>query len=173
MKKLTFFLMMVCFLIGIGGGFLLHLDSIDTADEQVDQLADAYYSVPLPEANVPDDSLSEQEIVTQYQSSYSSLMAEADHRIRQLASEAQNEYMNKVQNQEDVSYSYFFSKYNSAANRLEESTDQAFATIHKQMKNQLQSQGYSSQPAQEMKSDYEQTKKQWRSDLLQEVKAAF
>ncbi|MCA0971500.1 hypothetical protein LCM20_12915 [Halobacillus litoralis] len=172
MKKLTIALMMFMFIVGIAAGFLLHLTSIDTADEQVDQIADQSYALSLPEQESV-EALSEQDIVRSYQSSYSSLVSDAGQRIQSLASEAQQEYVTKMNNQEDVSYSYFFSKYSSAANRLEKTTDEAFAVIHDQMSQQLESSGYPSHAAEELKKDYEQTKKQWRSTWLDEVQAAF
>ena len=176
MKKFALFLVVVLFIAAGYAGYLFFFKSYDTADQEVDQLADEQYEINLPDSSGPEEGKSEptqDQIVQSYQSSYQSLMASAEERVNQLASQAQGEYMSKRQNGEDVSYSYFFNKYNSAADRLEETTDQAFERIYKDMNQSLETHDYATAEADQLQQDYEQTKKQWRTTLLQKVKESL
>ncbi len=167
MKKILLLFMVV--IIAIGGYFtyVFFIKSHDTADEEVDQLADEAYEIILPDDS-GEGQMNPAERIASYETSYEQLINEAERRMDEIVTEAQKEYVTKKQNGEDISFSYFFGKYNSAADRLETSTDEGFQTIHKSVKADI-----GTEKAKDLKEEYKQTKKQWRANLLAEVKESF
>ncbi|MGP4068801.1 hypothetical protein [Halobacillus sp. B29] len=167
MKKILLLFMVV--VIAIGGYFtyVFFMQSHDTADEEVDQLADETYEIILPDDSA-EGKMNPAERIASYETSYEQLIDEAERRMDEIVTEAQKEYVTKKQNGEDISFSYFFSKYNSAADRLEASTDEGFQTIHESVKKHI-----GAEKATDLKEEYRQKKKQWRANLLAEVKESF
>ncbi|SFF67678.1 hypothetical protein SAMN05216353_10564 [Halobacillus alkaliphilus] len=168
MKKIL--LLFVVVIIAIGGyfGYMFFIKSHDTADEEVDQLADEAYEIFLPNDSAEGQQMNPAERIESYETSYEQLIHEAERRMDEIVTEAQKEYVTKKQNGEDISFSYFFSKYNSAADRLEASTDEGFQTIHESVKENI-----GAKKATDLKEEFRQTKKQWRANLLAEVKGSF
>jgi|GEM_PF-4070189 len=167
MKKILLLFMAV--LIAIGGYFVyvFFIQSHDIADEEVDQLADEAYEIILPDDSA-EGKMNPAERIASYETSYEQLIQEAERRMDEIVTEAHKEYVTKKQNGEDISFSYFFSKYNSAADRLEASTDEGFYTIHESVKEDI-----GAEKATDLNEEYRQTKKQWRANLLAEVKESF
>ncbi|MCA1011264.1 hypothetical protein [Halobacillus halophilus] len=167
MKKILLLFMVVIITIGGYFTYVFFIKSHDTADEEVDQLADEAYEVNLPD-NSTEGQINPAERMAFYETSYEQLIKEAERRMDEIVTEAQKEYVTKKQNGEDISFSYFFSKYNSAADRLETNTDKGFQTIHEHVKENI-----GEEKAIDLKEEYIQTKKQWRADLLAEVQQSF
>ncbi|MGP4077738.1 hypothetical protein [Halobacillus sp. K22] len=167
MRKILVLFLVVMVAIGGYFAYVFFIKSHDTADEEVDQLADEAYEIILPD-NSAEGQMNPAERIESYETSYEQLINEAERRMDEIVTEAQKEYVTKKQNGEDISFSYFFSKYNSAADRLEANTDEGFQTIHESVKEDM-----GSKKATDLKEEYRQTKKQWRANLLSEVKDSF
>ncbi|ARI76509.1 hypothetical protein [Halobacillus mangrovi] len=172
MKKIALFLVVVLLILAGYIGYLFFFKTYDTADKEVDQLAEGEYKLSLPQ-ETGSSALSAEEIIEPYRTTYKELIGEAENRIDGIVSEAEEEFVEKKQSGEDISYSYFFNKYNSAADRLEASTDEAFEEIYKPLKAQLEEQGYKSEAAEDLKREYQKTKKGWRASLMQSAKESF
>ncbi|MGI8315492.1 hypothetical protein [Halobacillus mangrovi] len=172
MKKAALILVVVLLILAGYIGYLFFFKTYDTADQEVDQLAEGDYKLSLPQ-DTGSSSFSEEEIVEPYRKTYKELIGEAESRIDGIVSEAEKEFVEKKQSGEDISYSYFFNKYTSAADRLEASTDEAFEEIYKPMKTRLEEQGYESEAAEDLKREYQETKKGWRDSLMRSAKESF
>lgn len=105
-------------------------------------------------------------IISKYQPAFIDLESQADSKLNNLLSYAFSEYQEKKSNGEDISYFYFYSKYNGAAKRLEASTDNSFSYIYNALVKDLESSGYGVDEAEPIKNHYLSMKKQKRSALM-------
>jgi ribosomal protein S17E len=105
-------------------------------------------------------------ILEKYQRSFKDLEGQADGKLNSLLSHAYSEYQTKKSKSEDVSYFYFYSKYNGAAKTLEASTDNSFYYIYNSLVKELEKYGFSSKEAKPIKDHYLSLKKQRRSSLM-------
>lgn len=105
-------------------------------------------------------------ILEKYQPAFNDLQAQADGKLNALLSYAFSEYQTKKSNGDEISYFYFYSKYNGAAKKLEASTDQSFDYIYNSLVKELEKNGYSSNEAKSIKDHYQNLKKQRRSALM-------
>ncbi|MFF2447345.1 hypothetical protein ACFVSW_09570 [Neobacillus sp. NPDC058068] len=105
-------------------------------------------------------------ILEKYQPAFNDLQAQADDKLNSLLSYAFNEYQSKKSNGDEISYFYFYSKYNGAAKKLEASTDHSFDYIYNALVKELEKNGYSSNDAKSIKDHYVNLKKQRRSSLM-------
>lgn len=112
-------------------------------------------------------------IIARYQLSFKNLENQADGKINTLMSYAFSEYQTKKANGEDISYFYFYSKYNGAAKKLEANTDASFNYIYGALVKDLENSGYSASAAQPLKDQYMSLKKERRSALLNKAMAHF
>lgn len=117
--------------------------------------------------------LTESAIIGKYQQVFGGLENQANAKIDALLSYAVDEYKQKKANGEKISYFYFYSKYNSAANNLEAGTDQSFNYIYNAMVKDLTASGYSAGDAQPIKDQYNSLKEQRRSALLNKAISRF
>ncbi|WP_223595294.1 hypothetical protein [Neobacillus bataviensis] len=112
-------------------------------------------------------------IIGKYQASFNDLEGQADSKLNNLLSYAMSEYQEKKANGEDISYFYFYSKYNSAAKSLEASTDNSFYYIYNTLVKELENYGYSADEAKPIKNHYVSLKKQKRSALMDKAVGAL
>jgi ABC-type cobalt transport system substrate-binding protein len=105
-------------------------------------------------------------IIKKYTPTFSSLESQAEGKIDSLLSHAYAEYQTKKANNEDISYFYFYSKYNSSAKQLEAGTDATFNLIYNAMVKELKSAGYSEAEAKSVKDHYNSVKGERRSSIL-------
>ncbi|WHY86266.1 hypothetical protein QNH39_27500 [Neobacillus novalis] len=110
-------------------------------------------------------------ILEKYQPAFHDLQAQADGKLNALLSYAFSEYQTKKSNGDEISYFYFYSKYNGAAKKLEASTDQSFDYIYNALVKELEKNGYSSNEAKSIKDHYQNLKKQRRSALMDKAVA--
>lgn len=110
-------------------------------------------------------------ILEKYQPAFNDLQTQADGKLNALLSYAFSEYQTKKSNGDEVSYFYFYSKYNGAAKKLEASTDQSFDYIYNALVKELEKNGYSSNEAKSIKDHYQNLKKQRRSALMDKAVA--
>ncbi|MFJ5717098.1 hypothetical protein [Neobacillus sp. NPDC093127] len=110
-------------------------------------------------------------ILEKYQPAFNDLQAQADGKLNALLSYAFSEYQTKKSNGDEISYFYFYSKYNGAAKKLEASTDQSFDYIYNALVKELEKNGYSSNEAKSIKDHYQNLKKQRRSALMDKAVA--
>ncbi|NKE04689.1 hypothetical protein [Mesobacillus selenatarsenatis] len=114
-----------------------------------------------------------EQIAAKYEPSFLELEAQANEKIDALVGHAIGEYVAKKKNGEEVSYFYFYSKYNTAGKILERNTDGAFNYVYKALVKELKDNGYNSSAAQQYKTAYETAKKQRRAALINKAKAAL
>jgi hypothetical protein len=112
-------------------------------------------------------------IIERYQPAFKNLESQADGKINTLLSYAFDEYQTKKANGEEISFFYFYSKYNSAAKKLEAGTDASFNYIYVSLVNDLEKAGYSASEAQPVKDQYTSMKKERRSALLNKAMSHF
>lgn len=112
-------------------------------------------------------------IIAKYQPAFQELQSQADSKLNTLLSYAFSEYQAKQANGEDISYFYFYNKYNSAAKKLEASTDASFNYIYNALVKELKNYGYSGNEAKPIKEQYVSTKKQTRAALMDQAMAAL
>ena len=108
-------------------------------------------------------------IKKKYRPTFEDLASQADSKINNLLSRAISEYNEKNNNGEDVSFGYFYSKYNDAGKSLEEKTDVAFEIAYEALENDLVKNGFSASHAKEFREAYEQEKSKRRSALLKKA----
>ena len=112
-------------------------------------------------------------IKSKYEPVFESLEAQANSKINHLAAKAFNEYIDKKQNKEQVSYGYFYNKYTSAAETLESNTDSAFDMVYSALQKDLKENGYSPSHASSFKEQYEKTKTERKNALLKKATSAL
>ncbi|MDN3017764.1 hypothetical protein PH210_16315 [Paenibacillus sp. BSR1-1] len=112
-------------------------------------------------------------IIAKYQPAFQDLEDQAASKLSNLLSYAMSEYQEKKASGEDVSYFYFYSKYNGAAKRLEASTDNSFYYIYNALVKELGNYGYSADEAKPIKNHYVSLKKQKRSALMDKAVGAL
>ncbi|KAB8126361.1 hypothetical protein F9U64_20055 [Gracilibacillus oryzae] len=108
-------------------------------------------------------------IVAKYEPAFTSLQSQAEVRLNELVSYAYSEYSNKKQSGDNVSYTYLFQKYQSAAARLEANTDAVFNQIYNQLVSELESNGYTESEAQTVYDTYQSLKKARENQLMQQA----
>jgi hypothetical protein len=119
---------------------------------------------PTQQEKITADSIKEK-----YRPSFASLQQQANAKINALIAHAFAEYQAKKANNEKISFSQFYSKYNTAAKELEAKTDAAFETIYHALEADLKKHGFSTSYAQEFRDAYEQEKKNRRSALIKKA----
>jgi hypothetical protein len=105
-------------------------------------------------------------IKASYSASFDNLQAQAEARLSSLVGRAASEYKTKKANGEEISYSYFYNKYTSAANGLEAKTDAAFNSLYSALQSDLKKHGHDPSAGSEFKERYENMKKAQRSALI-------
>lgn len=121
--------------------------------------------------NMPTHSA--EEVKGKYRQSFESLEVQANNKLNNLIARAYDEYTEKKNNGESISYSYFYSKYKNALDALEAQTDKAFLTIYDTLINDLTSLGYDPAKATVFKEEYERTKNSQKHVLLQRIMEHF
>lgn len=105
-------------------------------------------------------------IKEKYRPSFESLESQANGKISALMGRAYSEYMEKKANGEEISVSYFLTKYKTAGEALEAKTDQAFEQVYGALQNELKSNGFDPNEVADVRSAYEAAKKERRNKLL-------
>jgi hypothetical protein len=113
------------------------------------------------------------QIAAKYEPTFQQLEAQANGKIDALVGHAFSEYSAKKQNGEEVSYFYFYSKYNTAGKILERKTDSTFNFVYSALVDELNDNGYDSTEAKKYKTAYEAAKKERRSALMNKAKSAL
>lgn len=105
------------------------------------------------------------DIKAKYQPTLSGLEADANAKIGGLINVAKNEY---TQDSKDgkVSYGYYYNKYMGAATDLEKRMDSAFYAVVDVMKKDLKANGLAEAHTKSVVEEYEATKKQRRSEVI-------
>ncbi|UOQ45625.1 hypothetical protein MUN89_06730 [Halobacillus salinarum] len=171
-------------LIGAGtAAYFLAFKDYGTADADVDQLVEDNFQLSRPDLTEeeaqaasaePAEKESKQggkksvtEIKQAYEPTFNDLENQVKDRLQQLAEKAKEEYANKQADGKDISYIYFFSKYKSAADKLENKTDEAFDEVYHNMQDDLVANGHDPKAAKEMKKAYENQKEQLKSKVME------
>ncbi|MFC4403012.1 hypothetical protein [Gracilibacillus xinjiangensis] len=110
-----------------------------------------------------------QEIIAKYKPTFSSLHSQAEARLNELAEYAYSEYKEEREAGENISYTYLFQKYKSAAARLEDKTDSVFNQVYGQLVNELENNGYSSEKAQAIYDEYQTVKDSTEKKLMKKM----
>ncbi|AST06104.1 hypothetical protein AF2641_04045 [Anoxybacillus flavithermus] len=120
-------------------------------------------------ANEPVEQVTVASIKDKYRPSFEYLQQQANAKIDALVDHAIGEYKERKANGQSVSFNYFFSKYNTAAQELEAKTDVAFNVIYNALENELKKNGFSPNHAKEFRETYEQQKSAQRNALLKKA----
>ncbi|MEK5206082.1 hypothetical protein [Psychrobacillus sp. FSL H8-0510] len=103
-------------------------------------------------------------IKDKYRASFEGLEAQADSKINALIGHAMEEYSSE--SGEGVNFGYFYNKYMTAANGLENNTDTIFNAVILAVEKDLIANGYDKSYAQSFRDEYEATKKARRDSIL-------
>lgn len=110
-------------------------------------------------------------IIEKYQPSFRDLENQAIGKLDALLSYALIEYNSQKEKGEDISYIYYYTKYNAAAKKLEAGADATFTYIYDELVKDLKKSGYDDSEAQAIKNQYASMKKERRSVLITKAKA--
>lgn len=124
---------------------------------------------PTPNSPSSNTSTTKPTVATlkeKYRPAFEGLQAQADAKINALVGRAVSEYNDKKSSGEGVDFAYFYSKYTTAANDLEASTDTIFQAVMQAVEKDLVANGFDKSYAQSFKDEYEATKKARRDSLL-------
>lgn len=108
-------------------------------------------------------------IKDKYRASFEGLEAQADSKVNALIGRAMEEYSSKNASGEGVNFGYFYNKYMTAANGLENNTDTIFNAVILAVEKDLIANGYDKSYAQSFRDEYEATKKARRDSILSEA----
>ncbi|MFC7371133.1 hypothetical protein ACFQPF_05540 [Fictibacillus iocasae] len=156
----------------VGGGYVYYLFNIKTVkvtDEKVNAITKSDYKVKVPKKVEKPKPATEQEIIAKYTPAFEGLEAEADSKIVQVVEVAKNEYIQKKNAGDTISYKYFALKYKSAAATLEETTDNAFYEIYNSMSDELRKNGHSNTSLQQFRDTYEAKKEAREKEILKKA----
>lgn len=109
-------------------------------------------------------------IVELYRPSFENLQSQANSRIDALINKAISEYKQRKSSGQSISYGYFYQKYKSAADVLEEKTDTSFNVIIKSLEKDLEKHGFDSKQAQQFWDIYNNEKQKREDALLTKAK---
>ncbi|MBU8909005.1 hypothetical protein [Desertibacillus haloalkaliphilus] len=110
-----------------------------------------------------------EKIQTKYEPAFNQLEDYATNQLDQLINRAVDEYQEKQASDEGISYTYFYSKYKSAADQLEAQIDSHFDEIYTTLKDDLEQHGHQTDKASIYKEHYEAEKRARMNGLLQRV----
>jgi hypothetical protein len=105
-------------------------------------------------------------ILNKYKPSFEDIEVQANQKVNELISYAVREYKDKKENEEEISYFYFYSKYSLAGKTLESNTDDSFNYIYEHLENELKKKGFDEKSALIFKEQYNETKKQRKAQLM-------
>lgn len=108
-------------------------------------------------------------IKKKYTPTFQDLESQANSKIDSLINKAISEYQAKKATGEEVSFGYFYSKYNGAGKSLEQKTDEAFYIAYNALQNELKKHGFSATHANEFKEAYDSEKSKRRTALLKKA----
>lgn len=94
--------------------------------------------------------------------SYESLLTQAEDRLAELKTEVKEDL------EEESSYLDMYEKYEPAAKKLEEKTDEKFQNLHEQLQ-----QAGEEEKASTLKAQYERQKEQWKKSIVKEMKESL
>ncbi|PBB05681.1 MULTISPECIES: hypothetical protein [Salimicrobium] len=94
--------------------------------------------------------------------SYESLLTQAEDRLSELKTEVKEDL------EEESSYLDMYEKYEPAAKKLEEKTDEKFQDLHEQLQ-----QAGEEEKASTLKKQYERQKEQWKKSIIKEMKESL
>lgn len=94
--------------------------------------------------------------------SYESLLTQAEDRLAELKTEVKEDL------EEESSYLDMYEKYEPAAKKLEEKTDEKFQDLHEQLQ-----QAGEEEKASTLKAQYERQKEQWKKSIVKEMKESL
>lgn len=119
------------------------------------------------------DNVTADAIKETYRPKFEALEQQAESRLNQLLRYAYQEYQEKKENGEEISYGYFYQKYKAAAKKLEEKVDVVFYRLYDQLVAELKKHGFSEKDAHEVKEYYEERKSERRSAILKKIAEKF
>lgn len=105
-------------------------------------------------------------IIEKFRPSFENLEEQANGKINSLVSRAISEYKEQKESGEEISYSYFLTKYKTAGEALETKTDQAFNTVYTALQQDLKEHGFNPNEAEDVRASYEAAKKHRRNAIL-------
>lgn len=105
-------------------------------------------------------------IIEKFRPSFENLEEQANGKINSLVSRAISEYREQKESGEEISYSYFLTKYKTAGEALEAKTDQAFNTVYTALQQDLKEHGFNPNEAEDVRTSYEAAKKHRRNAIL-------
>jgi hypothetical protein len=130
-------------------------------------------STSNPEESDNVKEVTAESIIEKYRPTFESLQAQANIKIDSLVSTAITEYKENLANGESNPFAYYYRKYNLAAKRLEAQTDETFNYIYSAMQDDLEKHGFDPDEAKSIKDDYETTKNERETALINKAKEAL
>ncbi len=113
--------------------------------------------------------LSEEDIFLLYNPTLKELEEQATHSLNLLLMRAHDEYKELKANDEEVSFSYFYTKYMTAVKELEVQADDAFYIIVDALQQELHTHGYHTEAVATIVADYEELKKTRQLQIFKKV----
>ncbi|RXJ01689.1 hypothetical protein DS745_09425 [Anaerobacillus alkaliphilus] len=117
--------------------------------------------------------LTSEQIKEPYLEQFEVLQADALEEISSLIKIVYEDYVTKKENDEPISYLYFYRNYYPKLKQLEEQINLSFTDMYKQLEQELIKQGYSAEKALPIKEQFEQTKKDHLKELMALVTNGF
>lgn len=112
---------------------------------------------------------SAKQIGKKYEAALTDIEDQAYTNLDNLIHLATTEYLDMDSKDRKISYPYFYSKYSTAAGKLEARTDKVFDALMKIIEHELQANGHSTKTVEKMRVKYKKTKKKVRRDIMKET----
>ncbi|SDX95385.1 hypothetical protein [Salimicrobium album] len=148
MVKYVAGVLIIAFLVagGVFGAFFLTSGN-EIKDPEISRIVEDDYNLETnrEQSNVKD--------------SYESLLTQAEDRLAELKTEVKEDL------EEESSYLDMYEKYEPAAKKLEEKTDEKFQDLHEQLQ-----QAGEEEKASTLKAQYERQKEEWKKSIVKEMK---
>ncbi|EDL64893.1 hypothetical protein BSG1_20245 [Bacillus sp. SG-1] len=116
--------------------------------------------------SIDNKTLSVEEIKSQYRPAFKQLEEQVKSRLTDLLEVAFNEFKEKKDSGEKITFTYFYKKYTTASGDLESNTDKAFNLLYSSLQKDLKKHGHSKKHAVEFKDQYEEEKKVLKKKIL-------
>ncbi|WKA50103.1 hypothetical protein QWY22_14515 [Planococcus liqunii] len=109
------------------------------------------------------------DIKSKYEPVIADIERQANASLNNLIEVAKNEYFEMEENDQSISYPYFYNKYSAAATELEKRTDQIFYAVIDMMRQELISNDHSISVSKSMEEEYKNRKEKIRRDILKKT----
>lgn len=106
------------------------------------------------------------DIKKKYEPAITDIERQANNSLDNLIEVAKDEYFEMEENDQNISYPYFYNKYSAAATKLEKRTDKIFYAVMEMMEKDLKSNNLPLSLSKSMSKEYEKRKVKIRNDIL-------